>query len=720
MQPNEPTSIRRVNYTAINALDDNFSAGSGSETRSKSKAKRKSNNRVNTTTVPHIDRNASSSSLLAVDSPSISPSMSSAPSPTPSLSSSPLGQPQDLTSASGSDPTDTRTITIERTAVEQPETSATYETEDNENDFISTQDRRRRRKAKALRSNSANQSSESITKTSLPDQREQHSGSTPLEHPKPSQELVADKASTTLLRDQNQGQGQFSSRSTVQANQKESSLSPQSPTFNHPLHALNSTSPIVRLKPTHKRSQSAQLPASSPWSIPYSQPGNTRPFQGSSLSQVSLPVETSTAVASHAPVSSMPTTATTTTTSISTLALPPIDTSKTETQATEPGGYGLFGQSSIWYSPFQSGLDITIEGDQEVRVPKLPKPRIQVQSIATQKKPSLGVLASSSFFESSPRTPRIMPFSQHHVSISDAWSVRARSSSIAAPMTPLLESDCADPMDYFGGSRSANSSRRGSVENNLTESLLSGRARMFASEPNMNSSPPPPDLPDLAPSGGSMSNSTLNENSFLSHSHYGSLAPSSTTSAFPNMMTTNLAQPSTLDSGLDNSMGSMPGIFPTEETAAPAFVNPWDPPFQYHSHSGSETFLPFGSTMSYDTSSTLNADLEVDQGRQASLLKLMNGDRGDVSLGTHGHGASGDQGLRGLSTFGNGFLFPSRDPLPASTLPESSSTGGYQPFASIEMSLAAAANQRPVLEDDPKYDFVELAIQSSDFANKKR
>ncbi|KAG0360867.1 hypothetical protein BG005_009702 [Podila minutissima] len=157
------------------------------------------------------------------------------------------------------------------------------------------------------------------------------------------------------------------------------------------------------------------------------------------------------------------------------------------------------------------------------------------------------------------------------------------------------------------------------------------------------------------------------------------------------MMSTNLAQPSTLDSGLIKSMGSMPG---------------------------SETFLPFGSTMSYDTSSTLNADLEVDHGRQASLLKLMNGDRGDVSMGTHG-GASGDQGLRSLGTFGNGFLFPSRDPLPTS-LPESSSTGGYQPFASIEMSLAAAANQCPVLEDDPKYDFVELAIQSSDFANKKR
>ncbi|KAG0038968.1 hypothetical protein BGZ82_010171 [Podila clonocystis] len=693
-QPNEPvlTSTRKVNYTAF-PLDDNFSAGSGSETRSKSRAKRKSNNRVNTTTVPHIDRNASSSSLLAVDSPSVSPSVSSAPSPTPSPSPSPLALPQDTT-----DPTNTSTASIEGTSAEQPETSATYETEDNENDFISTQDRRRRRKAKALRSNSANQSSESVTK--------------------PSQEHLADKALLTLPQDQNQGQGQFSSRSTMQANQKESSLSPQTSTFNHPLHALNSTSPIVRLKPTHKRSQSAQLPASSPWSIPYSQSSNTRPFQGSSLSQVTLPLANSTVVASHAPVSSTAsTTATTTTTSTSTLAPSPIDTSKTEAQTTESGGYGLFGQSSIWYSPFQSGLDITIEGDEEVRPPKIPKPRIQVQSVANPKKPSLGFLASSSFFESSPRTPRIMPFSQHHVNISDDWSVRARSSSIAAPLTPLLESDCADPMDYFGGSRSANSSRRGSVENNLTESLLSGRARMFASEPNMTNSRPS-DLSDPTPSGGSVSSPTLNESTFLSHSHYGSLEPSTTASAFPNMMSTNLAQPSTLDSGLSSNMGSMPGIFPTEESVAPAFVNPWDPPFQYHSHAGSETFLPFGSTTNYDTSST--EDLEVGHRRQASLLKLMNGDRDDASLGNHG-GASSERGLRSLNTFGNGFLFPSRDPLTTtSTLPESSSTGGYQPFASIEMSLAAAANQCPILEDDPKYDFMELAIQSSDFANKKR
>ncbi|KAG0029554.1 hypothetical protein BGZ81_003616 [Podila clonocystis] len=348
----------------------------------------------------------------------------------------------------------------------------------------------------------------------------------------------------------------------------------------------------------------------------------------------------------------------------------------------------------------------------------MPKPRIQVQSVANQKKPSLGFLASSSsFFESSPRTPRIMPFSQHHANISDDWSVRARSSSIAAPLTPLLESDCADPMDYFGGSRSANSSRRGSVENNLTESLLSGRARMFASEPNMTNSRQS-DLSDLTSSGGSVSNPTLNESTFLSHSHYGSLEPSTTASAFTNMMSNNLAQHSTLDSGLSSNMGSMPGIFPTEESVAPAFVNPWDPPLQYHSHAGSETFLPFGSTSNYDTSST--ADLEVGHRRQASLLKLMNGDRDDASLGIHG-GASGEQKLRSLNTFGNGFLFPSRDPLTTtSTLPESSSTGGYQPFASIEMSLAAAANQCPVLEDDPKYDFVELAIQSSDFANKKR
>ncbi|KAF9371079.1 hypothetical protein CPB97_002244 [Podila verticillata] len=719
-QPNEPssTTARRSNYThAFNALDDNFSAGSGSETRSKSKAKRKSNNRVNTTTVPHIDRNASSSSLLAIDSPSISPSVSSAPSPTPSPSPSPspLAQPQD-TSTTGPTNISTTATNIETTASELLETSATvYEAEDNENDFISTQDRRRRRKAKALRSTSANQSSESITKAS-PDQREQqHSEPTPLESSKPSQEHVK-ATSRPLSRDQNQGQG-LSLSTTVQANQKESSLSPQSSSFNHPLHALNSTSPIVHLKPTHKRSQSAQLPASSPWSIPYSQSGSTRPFQGSSLSQVSLPLANSTAIASYAPVSSTATANTTTVTSTST-STSSSDTSKTE-QATESGGYGLFGQSSIWYSPFQSGLDITIEGDEPVRAQKLPKPRIQVQS-AVQKKPSLGFLAGSSFFESSPRTPRIMPFSQHHANISDDWSVRARSSSIAAPMTPLLESDCADPMDYFGGSRSASSSRRGSVENNLTESLLSGRARMFAlSEPNMTNSRPS-DLSDLVPSSGSMNNPILNESSFLPH--YGSLTPRSSVSAFTNMMSTSL-QPSTLD--LPTTMGSMPGIFPTEESP-PAFVNPWDPPFQYQNHTGSETFLPFGSSTSYDASSKPD---EVNHGRQASLLKLMNGDRGhDASGGIHERASS--DGLRSLNTFGNGFLLPNRDSLTTTTTATaaaatttstlSDSTSGGYPFASIEMSLAAAANQCPVLEEDPKYDFVELAIQSSDYANKKR
>ncbi|KAG0218707.1 hypothetical protein BGX33_006270 [Mortierella sp. NVP41] len=595
-----------------------------------------------------------------------------------------------------------------------------------------------------------------------------------------------------------------------------STISAGEPSFVHPLHALNSTSPIVRLKPSpsHKRSQSAQLPAASPWSIPHTAAaggvtGGSKLAGGSSLSQMTLPLNV-TAGPIIDPCTTSPSTTTPTTT------VPSSETNKLESSGS--GEYDLFGPSSGWYSPFQSGLDITIESDQEQGKHgsrSLTPPRVKVDAKAaasSQSRLTLGpFLPPSSFFESSPRTPRIMPFSQHHRSDSlgfgsgagvsgsgsgivglggsEDWSsVRTRSSSIAAPMTPLLETDCLDPMDYFGGSRSASSSRRGSVENNLTESLLSGRARMFASSDSSfgNGRPSQSGVgagQHLAGAPGNASQSSLLGNSFLSPHHFSATissriqaAAAAATAAHSSasnspvlggqrslelpIAITNAAATSTVSTGSSGAGGLLSDVgfdFSTATTTAttamtvgtaPAFVNPWESnyPYKSSSHTMSDTFLPFGlvSSSMHNNSSSLDPQFHADQDRQSSLLRLMNGGSGSggssIDMGNGGDmdsriGSQLQQHQRDdieSEAIRRGFLFPdlahytnslgSSSSLHSTDISSSSSgigvgvggsgsSGGFHPFTSVEMSLAAAANQPPPpLQEEPTYDFIELSI----------
>ncbi|KAF9902866.1 hypothetical protein EC991_004486 [Linnemannia zychae] len=496
--------------------------------------------------------------------------------------------------------------------------------------------------------------------------------------------------------------------------------------FVHPLHALNSTSPIVRLKPSHKRSQSAQLPAASPWSIPHTAAGsaaggagNLKVSGGSSLNQMTLPTNLTSG-----PIDSY----TTTISSSSSTSTPTTKATLDGAEEQEPSGsgdYDLFGPSSGWYSPFQSGLDITIESDQEKgrhgsRSVARPRVKVDVATLQSQSRSTLGpFLPASSFFESSPRTPRIMPFSQHHrgdnlgfgsaaesapstkfgmgLSGNEDWSVRTRSSSIAAPMTPLLESDCVDPMDYFGGSRSASSSRRGSIENNLTESLLSGRARMFASSDSsfgnarMSQSGTGPSQQSVN-SSGSLSQPSLLGNSFLTPHHFSATISSRIQAAatakhssasnspvlggqrtleLPMTMANSTAVTSTIstnssgtgsllsDVGFEPAATTTPvvagatGLTSTSgsSSSTTAFVNPWETNYPYKSsaHTMSDTFLPFGlgsSGLSNSSSSNLDHQFQAEQDRQSSLLRLMNTGNGGSGGSSIDLGNGGDMDLR--------------------------------------------------------------------------
>ncbi|KAI1316655.1 hypothetical protein EDD11_009690 [Mortierella claussenii] len=627
--------------------------------------------------------------------------------------------------------------------------SAVYDTAD-DGDFIST-DRRRRRKAKGTKGVSATNSSESLVKPATSSNREQDSSSgvtnpiAPLPSPSISSVQLSEPSPPAAQREncprkrqqtyQQQGTAMTERHRThqqpdtkaakvnvvetaVTTAEKSKHKKPtpvHDSTFVHPLHALNSTSSIVRLKHSHKRSQSAQLPPSSPWNVPQVT-FDGKQNQGSTLNQTSQ---------SETPISP-------TNTSITgSLSVPASiksghsdSTAQTQTGAgsaeTRPfKDYDLFGQSSIWYSPFQSGLDISIESDEQGNhnPQLLSKPRIQIDSINAQKLPNVGpVLPSSSFFESSPRTPRIMPFSQHQDNNSlgsEDWSLRARASSIAAPMTPLLEMDYGNPMDYFSGSRSASSSRRGSAENNLTESLLSGRARMFGM-----SGPTSPMFPRSRDTSVPSVDSAppISESTFLSpHFSASSMAlPSSSVfSSSPASSSPSLRQ-TVLDSPLSTHAMLSDGV----EDSTSTFVNPWESNYPYRSrHTMSETLLPFGPL------STLNSvDHGVDHDRQSSLLRLMNSGRIRGSPSSIDHG---DRSLAGMQeqldekeAIRRGFLLPSLAHHSHSSVPSSSSSlssssadlSSFRPFASVEMSLAAAANQPPPLRDEPAYDFVELKM----------
>ncbi|KAF9934947.1 hypothetical protein BGZ67_003610 [Mortierella alpina] len=722
---------------SLNAVDtDTVSAGSGSESRAKAKTKSRKAKPLQGKAAMSLSRSSSGSMLGSPDS-------TTSPGANLQLDPKPILVPKlDLN---------------DRVLSTVGMVSQTITEGADDDDFIST-DRRRRRKTKSLKINSAANSTESLLKapcaSSLrqdlnasqtnaaasnindptPSLTETKAGSgtqdsdpaanptresltqeATIQEPSKSEDaIVAQKPShlktVNHLRDSKPGH----SRPAVRSNGHGDTL--QSHTeglFVHPLHALNSSSPIVRLKPSHKRSQSAQLPSCSPWSIPLPAGNNTKFTRESSLSEMCLPASPTSPIEQ----------------SISTTLSTPTNT-KNETGDRDSKSYDLFGQSSIWYSPFQSGLDISIESDQEQgkhgsRSVTRPKPRIQVDLVGTQNKPSLGsFLPPSSFFESSPRTPRIMPFSQHNRNPGSStletedWSVRTRSSSIAAPMTPLLEADCMDPMDYFGGSRSANSSRRGSVENNLTESLLSGRARMFAnigsagtmshgiSQDFATSSPV--DTNNTLLSGGGFLSSRLNPTGVSSPlAAFASATP-------PMAGQSSLDTPTLTDSSL--TTGSL--------DAAPVFVNPWESNYPYRSnHTVSETFLPFGSSSGpggIDQGADQGAEQGVDQGvdldRQSSLLRLMNGNYVNGSSGTGGNTGGMNVLFKApppeneIDSIRKGFHRP--DHARHSGLPlQQLDVTSFRPFASVEMSLAAAANQPPPLQEDPQYDLLEWTLQ---------
>ncbi|KAF8931228.1 hypothetical protein BGZ58_007751 [Dissophora ornata] len=688
---------------------DDFSAGSGSESKARSKAKsRKSKVPEEALLRDGYQRGVGSSCAPLNRSPSGNLVIASAPS-TPALPSEASSQPAGASAA---------TINESNLSTACAAASTVYETAD-DGDFIST-DRRRRRRAKGYKANSATNSSESLVKPATSRDREPVSSNTdtaaqskqpapPVVEVKkalpPSAQSDARPQDTVVMqkqnsmRERNYRQPAIPSKDSTQLqpktvttpattastlnNNTDTLLRPtQDNAFVHPLHALNSTSPIVRLKPSHKRSQSAQLPSSSPWSIPQPSSFNRKRNHGSSLlSSDSTTPKDSTPAA-------------------------PSGSEQTDGVGSKGKDYDLFGQSSIWYSPFQSGLDISIESDHEQGKHgsrPLSKPRIHIDSVGSQRRLNLGpMLPPSSFFASSPRTPRIMPFSQRHNSSSlgvEDWSVRTRSSSIAAPMTPLLESDCPDPMDYFSGSRSASSSRRGSVENNLTESLLSGRARMFDSSEDVTAHPRQSSQHSSVSSEGYSGSAA--ESTFLSPQYISPIVPNVS---------------AVLSSSNSPVLGQAPLDLPPS-TASPfssvagdpisTFVNPWESNYPYRSnHTMSETFLPFRH------SPALNAvDSSISRDRQSSLLRLMNGDSGIVGS-DHGDTLFGTPECDDESeAIRRGFLFPSLAHHSHVSL-HSAELTSFSPFASVEMSLAAAANQPPPLMDDPKYDFVELPIQN--------
>ncbi|KAF8978574.1 hypothetical protein BGZ46_006337 [Entomortierella lignicola] len=672
---------------ASSAVDtDAFSAGSGSESKprkSKSRKPKGTEEVVQRNTFQLGDDSAEQSSPSLINLPN-------SEEPTVPTTSNEAVSRQDSTTSS-SIPSN-----FEDNSASTPETApnAIYETAD-DGEFISS-DRRRRRRAKGARANTNNNLSDSVTKVKSSAPQDQKSvtsstDSTSQQQPDPSalisqgtkpdpdistskntqDSVIPQKHTRDKVQRQHQPNTQETeslpthSKSTALINNNETLLRPPSDnTFVHPLHALNSTSPIVRLKPSHKRSQSAQLPSSSPWGKPQSALSNGKQPSKSRLVQTHLSddIKESSLVSSEVE----------------------------QTESQDFKNHDLFGEPSIWYSPFQSGLDISIESDREQGKHgsrPMTKPRIQVGTSSVQKKPNL---PPSSFFDSSPRTPRTMPFSQQYnagIIENEDWSIRTRSSSVAGPMTPLLESDCQDPMEYFGGSRSASSSRRGSIENNLTESLLSGRARMFSSSSTpsvthsrQNSQPLP---------------SPANNSGILPEAPY--LLPHFTSTIVPT--TLNSVNPLT-QSPLNSPMLTANNVTSTEKDSIPVFVNPWESNFSYNSkHTMSDTFLPF------ETSSTsYNLSRDSDRDRQSSLLRLMNNNNEASATGHHDE----------KEAILRGFFLPELTQFTHASSLGSTETPNFQPFASVEMSLAAIVNQPLPLIGEPKYDAAELTTPFSD------
>ncbi|KAF9976776.1 hypothetical protein BGZ65_007684, partial [Modicella reniformis] len=503
--------------------------------------------------------------------------------------------------------------------------------------------------------------------------------------------LVKDKATVSLPPPR--------SMTTATKDKETVSLPPPRPdnALVHPIHALNTSSPIARLKPSHKRSQSAQLPPTSPWNIPPPPPSAPSSSSSSSLSTTSSSGKANPGASLSKPARSDAFTSPTgsssetinssnsskeTTTPVSTSSVDQPGTSsnqktKDHDLLARPSSSSS-SSSSIWYSPFQSGLDISIENDHDNEKHgsrPLSKPRIQIDaSIAQQRSGDGPLLTPSSFFESSPRAPRIMPFSQHNNSgnsLGLEWAMQnngSSSSSTAAAAAAtcgtrpsLLESSSdsllLNPMAYFNRSRSASSSRRGSIESNLTESLLSGRARMFApssSDPSTTTHPHQVSQQRSSNSSEGIinesSSSLADTSSFLAPHFSGGGSLTRAVSATPPLPFVSSGSP---------ALGQAPSLETSSSSSvgSGSFRNPWEPTFSYQAaHAVSDTFTPFGpsSTMTnaMDNNNNHNGinnnNNAVDQDRQYIFHSLMNGGGGGGGGGNRVDGTGTLFGTREL------------------------------------------------------------------------
>ncbi|KAG0227171.1 hypothetical protein BGW41_003947 [Actinomortierella wolfii] len=611
-----------------------------------------------------------------------------------------------LVASNDSEPSTAVNIEISPTTKDSPQIV------DDDSDFISPHEKRRRRKAKTLK---ANRTAASTTMTTEPEPCPKL-GREDLPKNGDSSDIVkqekTSKSSKSVVLSNEKTEPQLSStvsRDATKSGTKDrvtfasdTPLSPKQPTPVHPLHALNSTSTIVWTKASHKRSQSAQLPPTMPWN------------------QVALNSQGS------GPRSASPHIQATTTTTKTSLQ----ENTKSsgdnlgQRRASAQTGPDATKASSVdtnvhrWYSPFQSGLDITIDGENETEAASGSQGdqtgdhisgNSASQASAAGSKPGMTKLklppflaTPSSFFESSPRTPRIMPFSQNQqqhlhpygalagVNMEDSWT-RTRSSSIGAPLTPQM--DTTDPFDFGSGSRSAGCSRRNSIESNLMESLLSGKTRMFGDLENdatLNSHPTSIQLTSPLGSSTTSTSSPLVALDFLS----------------------------TMDSTLTPlqveklpETTPVPTTFESHDSDIPVFVNPWDTDHQYAPVSTNPTAYLSSALLTPSQYSPVVSSSSIDPAttaRQASLLRAMN------------------SGSIGGSTLANS---PMVNPMATVTEPDlsvapglvSSSRPGtsllrsipmFGPYPSVEMSLAAEVNKPPPLREIPLDDsFEKLSME---------
>ncbi|KAF9976618.1 hypothetical protein BGZ73_008156 [Actinomortierella ambigua] len=587
--------------------------------------------------------------------------------------------------------------------------SDTRPTTGTDSDFISPHDKRRRRKAKTQKANRTTVAPESESATKQPSREaptKSSLSSDVVEQEKGAKQGM--QAALSIDTETSQPSISTTPQSTTKAGPKDrvtfsadTPSSPKLPASTHPLHALNSKSTIVRTKALHKRSQSAQLPSTMPWNN-HSADGSGR-RSGSPLFQTSC-VEPSVQGNSRS------TTDTLTFRRASAQTGPDaIKTSSADTNIHR------------WYSPFQSGLDISIEGESDmkdtlenrhVESNEAPSADSPTQSTTAGSRPVTTKLklppflaTPSSFFESSPRTPRIMPFSQNQqhphpygmlagMSAEDSWT-RTRSSSIGAPMTPQL--DTMDPFDFTSGSKSAGCSRRNSIESNLMESMLSGKTRMFGHLDNdtaLNGPSVPIQLTSPLGSSTTSASSSLGTLDFLSTMGSSTLMPLHV-EALPDVL-------------------PAPASHESHDSDVPVFVNPWDTEDQY---AVPATASPTAYLSSNLLSSGGYAPTGIDPAaaaRQASLLRAMNG--GALGGGTLANNLSVHPMV--MTSESDPMAIPPiiTPPRPVSSL--LSSIPKFGPYPSVEMSLAAEVNKPPPLREIPLDDSFEK-LSMEDVMKKK-